>query len=207
MAIGDAASAATNDRDRDLRLATDVLDGSEEARVELGARLRCALPFMRAITARSSLALRADEVRDLAQDACATAMARLESFRGKATLETWIRGICRYEYLGYIRRSRRYRRALVNFKEWALREKLIDRGAIPVDSNALATAMRDIGLPASRVLELRYRQRMSFAEIGERMRMPVGTVRSHHCRALRRVRESFLDREGRTSNAIRFEKF
>jgi RNA polymerase sigma factor (sigma-70 family) len=57
-----------------------------------------------------------------------------------------------------------------------------------VDQVVVAQALTELGPPQQDVLELAFFERLTHAEIAERMDLPLGTVKSHITRGLKRLR-------------------
>ena len=63
-----------------------------------------------------------------------------------------------------------------------------DRTEEIVDQVVVAQALTDLGPPQQDVLELAFFERLTHVEIAERMDLPLGTVKSHITRGLKRLR-------------------
>ena len=139
-----------------------------------------------------------EAARDLAQDALLKAHQSLHTFRGEASLKTWVIRIAVNEGLKRLRR----RRLKDRVTGWLRAGQSPDAGyglSRPVNPEQAAGVReqmevleRALGeLPARQrtVLVLRYLEGMGVDEIAEVLGIGPGTVKTHLVRAVRRVRE------------------
>lgn len=103
---------------------------------------------------------------------------------GRAPIGAWLAGITRNAVADALRRRARDR-ADLNEAEDAAGP---DRTDEIVDQVVVAQALTDLGPPQQDVLELAFYERLTHTEIAARMDLPLGTVKSHITRGLRRLR-------------------
>ncbi|MES2695193.1 MAG: RNA polymerase sigma factor [Verrucomicrobiota bacterium] len=124
---------------------------------------------------------------DLAQETFLQAFRGLASFRGDATVSTWLLGIAHNHW----RNARRQR----------------DRGHLPIDHEAvsepsepagsrqsdlqhdLAGALRHLERDEQLAIHLNYQQGLSHSEISALLDWPVGTVKTHLARGKEKLRQ------------------
>src|SRR5690606_9282356 len=102
----------------------------------------------------------------------------------RAPIGAWLSGITRYAAADALRRRARDRSDLAE----AGGARGPDRTAERVDQGGGAQALVELGPPQQDVLELAFFERLTHTEIAERMDLPLGTVKSHITRGLRRLR-------------------
>lgn len=135
---------------------------------------------------------------DVAQSALGKAMDKLDTYRGEASLYTWLCTFCRHEIGAVIKRSRRDPVVLIEDLP-AIRatlESLIDPSAGP-DLHArrrelarlIRVAMDNLPPAYANALEWKYIDGLSVAEIGARLGRGHKAAES----LLNRARESFRD--------------
>ena len=154
-----------------------------------------------------------ETARDVVQAALSKAVRKLESFRGEASLFTWLCQIVRHEVADYVARSERHatftRRLTESEDEPAVRASLESLGGIqPVDPEvsrhqdevtALVHAALDY-LPRryAEVLELKYLQDLSVDVIAKRLGVTAVSVQS----LLARARAAFRDANGALAEGL-----
>jgi RNA polymerase sigma-70 factor (ECF subfamily) len=177
--------------DEDNELVARMLAGDREAFEAFGARY--VQPVYRFALCR--LANDRPLARDLAQTALCKALGKLESYRGEASLLTWLCACCHNEIRMHARRRRSApaeleleERTEPELEGWRERlgspeERLIRR------EGALAVHMTLDLLPGhyARALEHKYCDRLSVREISERMARSPKAVES----LLTRARDAF----------------
>ena len=189
---------ATPRGDTDEKLVAKSLSGSDKAFRTLVERYQ---PLVYSVV-RGVLGDR-DSAEDVVQEAFIKVFRGLHSYRGDARLSTWIYRIARNEAVNAGRRSEPPTTPVEDvvletpagegpdeaYRKKAIRENLEQSLARLEDNYRL-------------VLELRYMGEMSYAEIGEVMELPIGTVKTYIHRAkveLKRVmsREQFVEEHKR----------
>ncbi len=124
-----------------------------------------------------------ETAQDLTQQTFAQAWQALPSYRGKASLTTWLHKIAYHEYTNWLR-SRRDHAPLDAAAGIAdLREA---RG---LDSILVSRALGQLPGEQRETFALYYVQEFSVAEIAEILELPAGTVKSRLFTARRRMRD------------------
>ncbi len=142
--------------------------------------------------------------RDLAQDALIKAFRHLDSFRGEASLKTWVIRITVNEGLKRLRRRRLKEKVAGWFVSgqdnhrplgYGLRRSKTPEQEAGLSEQArfLDEALQSLPDRQRTVVLLRYVEGMSVAEIAQATGVGQGTVKTHLARALRKIR-SLRDR-------------
>lgn len=143
------------------------------------------------------------EAEDVAQEVFITVFKHIDGFRGESKLSTWMYRIAtnharnRVKYLA--RRSQRNHQALQDTSDGALHDAVGPKIADPHEA-AIGKELREIieeGLAELNeihrtIIVLRDVEHMSYAEIGEVVELPEGTVKSRLFRA-RSALKQYLD--------------
>ncbi|MEJ5868604.1 sigma-70 family RNA polymerase sigma factor [Pseudokineococcus sp. 5B2Z-1] len=179
----------------DERLATAFAEGSEEGL--RGAFERWA-PLVHGLAARALQD--AAEAEDVTQQVFVAAWQGRERYRpADGPLGAWLTGITRHKLADAHAARERRRRVVERSAGVAPREQgpggpdehvqdLVDRVVV-------AEHVASLGEPAQRIVRLAFFADLTHVQIAEQLRMPLGTVKSHIRRALRRMREQM--EEGR----------
>lgn len=186
-------------RDRTLKedriLVREVLDGHGEAFGDLIKRYRRLVSH---IVYR--MILNAEDRNDICQDVFIKAYRSLSRFRFEAKLSTWISRIAYNTCLNHLQKKR----------EELLDECLLEAESIdsmPADnagpdailaardiSQRLRAEIEQMPIAYRTVLTLYHLEEMTYAEIGDVMDLPEGTVKSYLFRARRHLKERLISR-------------
>lgn len=189
-------STASIQLGRDRRLVRRILSGDEDAlRSFMGEYFPRLYRY-----ARHRLRNEAD-VDDVVQICLTQAARRLETYRGEATLLTWLVQICRHEISRQLQQNDRDRDMMAPFlNDELLRATVESVETPPGDSPESATRRRELislvqftldQLPEhyARALELKYIQGFNSAEIAGELRISDEATQSLLARARRAFRE------------------
>jgi RNA polymerase sigma-70 factor, ECF subfamily len=124
---------------------------------------------------------------DLTQDCFMRALRSWSAFQGTGTRRAWLFAIARSTQVDWIRRQRRQRRAAEEHRSDDKYE--VATGPSLDDAEAISQAVQRLALDQQEVVHLRFAAGLSYAEIAEMLRVPIGTVRSRLCRGLQSVRK------------------
>lgn len=142
-------------------------------------------------------AVGADQAADVTQEVFVTAWkvrARFDPAQG--TLRSWLFGIARFKVLGVLRGRPPLHAVSSDEEEREQRAPMaadVDRLA---DRMVLADAMAGLGDRARQVIHLAYVEDLTHAQIAERTKLPLGTVKSDLRRALARLRTELEASDG-----------
>lgn len=157
-----------------------------------------------------SLAGNADDARDLVQDTLIRAYRYFHNFETGSNFRAWVLKILHNTHISSYRRQKRTQgdlawEELVERGESQIEERA-DAGEQPDEAMLAATTDEDVqnaldDLPAAfrQVVELADLRDYTYSEIGHKLNLPIGTVRSRLFRARQKLRGKLTDyalREG-----------
>jgi len=132
------------------------------------------------------------DAEDVAQDSLARAFLDLHKLDDPRKLGAWLRAINRCNALDLLRRRKAQREERLATGEVAAltKDRLPGRGATPAEGSPVASESERVvravdGLPEAyrEVVVLRYWEKLTLAQVAERLGVPPGTVRSRIARA------------------------
>lgn len=183
-----------SDHTADLLLVERMLAGEERAFETFGER------YFKALYRFTSVRLEGDRdlTREIVQTAMTKALSRLDTYRGEASLLTWLCSCCRNEILMHFRR-RRTAPAGVELEEGQDRRdpEIVLLGK--ERANRVHMALDGIPDHYARALEWKYLDSLPVQEIASRMGVPPKAAESLLTRAreaFRKTYESFHGRMG-----------
>jgi RNA polymerase sigma-70 factor (ECF subfamily) len=171
-------------RRQDRRLVRAALDGDPGAREELGMRLACVPRILSSKNQALAVPLAREELGEHAQEVVLRLWNKLRDYRGEARLETWIHGFCSLELRGAARRSRSRTGPLPETIAQDAEERSFESGEFASLRRNLARLTPE----QAACIRLRWYQEASFREIGARLELPTGTVKTHYYRGMERLR-------------------
>lgn len=143
-----------------------------------------------------TLALRAvqnrQDAEDIAQQVFVAAWRSRASFDAeRAALGPWLVGITRNKIHDLYDLRTRSRRNEAGVAQTAHGERIAaNPEASVLDRVLVIDALERLGSPQKEILELAFYDDLTHATIAERMNLPLGTVKSHINRSLRKLREA-----------------
>jgi RNA polymerase sigma-70 factor (ECF subfamily) len=136
-----------------------------------------------------------DEARDILQETYLQAFRRLDTYRGEAPLEVWLRSIALGRSLDWKRVILHRLKRTVRLNETsALVEPDIQAVRFDSEDNALHRALGKLSHHQRAALLLREWEGLSFHEIAELLGCAESTARVHHTRARERMRTALRDK-------------
>ena len=142
-----------------------------------------------------------DEARDILQETYIQAFRRLETYRGDAPLEVWLRSIALGRSIDWKRVIlRRLKRTAQLTESSALVDPDIQQVQFDSEHSALYEALRELSNRQRAALLLREWEERSFREIAELLGCAESTARVHHARAREHMRTAL---QGETSPEMR----
>lgn len=171
----------------DRAFAQRVAAGEPEAcRLLVEGHYASVLRFMRCLTRRR------EDAEDLTQETFVAARGKIRSFRGEASLRTWIHRVAYRTFTHWKRRQRPS--AVLNGSEFAP-----DAGFVQaLDAIVLLDALYTLPIPQRSAFVLAEVQQMELREVAQAMGVPIGTVKSRIFHAKRRLRELIGDESTET---------
>ncbi len=168
----------------DLALVRSALRGSPEAVREFTERMRCVPRMLAAKNARIGQALRPEELEDLVQDTLVSIWRRLDSFAGRASLETWAYSFCHHELANRLR-SKQRRPQGPELRE----EEAPTKVAKVLEYDHVYRAIDRLGGEEADIVRLKHFEELTFDGIGARLEISPNTAKTRYYRALGRLRE------------------
>lgn len=183
------------DRDRstrgpeDLELVRRARAGRADAVETFVLRMRCIPRFLAARNRGLGRPLTPEELKDASQQVFALVWSRIDSFRGEASLETWVYSFCRLTVTALQRSNRRAAAVAAEpVREPAAPEPAREPGA-ELDDELLHDALERIEPDSACVIRLKQFDDLTLEEIAERLAVPISTVKSRYYRGLASLRE------------------
>ncbi len=174
---------------QERRLLKAIRSGSREACAEVVRR-----HYGRIYGFLLHLSSQVSTAEDLTQETFTAAWASIGSFRGRASIGTWLHRIAYGKFIDFKRRDKRGQAATEQLRNKANRtisvrcplEKVIANER----SQCIYKAVGDLRAADREVIVLHYFQGLSFRQIGTVLDEPVGTVKWRTSRALGRLKIS-----------------
>jgi len=127
-----------------------------------------------------------DEAFDLSQQAFVRVFDRIGDFRGESALGTWIHRVAVNEALQHLRRKKRYQRITESIADDPRRpDCVVEDPGLSID---VQSALGQLPDRMRRMVVLRYRDGLDYAEIAKVLGVKQGTVASGLNRARRQLR-------------------
>lgn len=199
----DAASALTAAADahaQDRVLVQRVLVGDEAALGLLRQRLARVPAMVRHQDARMGRLLNETELEDVVRETVAALWAKLSTFEGRASLETWMYRFAALELLKGVQRKCRAPQPLED--PWSTPDRAAaeaeDDGP-EFDRAELEAGLASLTSEAAEVIRQRHFEDLEFEAIAARARLPLNTVKARYYRGLARLKETLERRRRRRS--------
>lgn len=172
----------------DVVLVRDSLRGQKRAVETLVERMRCIPRILAAKNRRLAQPLAPAELEDLVQETLTAVWRKLPAYDGRARLETWAYSFCLLELLHTLRaKSRRPAHLADEHLLPAEARPPVDRGG-GVDDERVHASLARLDPADADVLRLKLFEDCTFREVGQRLELPVNTVKTRYYRALAKMR-------------------
>lgn len=179
----------------DLRLATGVVRGDRAAMDEFVVRMRCVPRFAVVCNRQLGGTLDGAALEDVAQDALATIWAKLGTFRGDASLETWVFRITDFTLRNACRKARKNRTTLDGAPEIGVPHPGL---AAVDDAEQLRVVIERLPADDAAVLRLKHYEEQTFEQIGRTLDISPNTAKTRYYRALTCLRGYLQQTHGRS---------
>jgi RNA polymerase sigma-70 factor (ECF subfamily) len=176
-------------RKEDYDLVARALGGDQAAYTRLRDK------YWRSIEAMLSRMIRNKaDAEDLTQEAFIKAFNSLHTFNTEYAFSTWLYKIASNNCIDYLRKRRLKTVSMdapVQTRDGEMQMELIDVNAVQPDipltsaerTAVLVEAIKNLPEKYRIVIELRHTQEMEYADIAEKLNLPLGTVKAHLFRA------------------------
>ncbi len=186
---------------RDLAYVKQVLAGDLAALELLPARLECLPAVVRYQNKKLGTPLNETEIEETVRETVVALWAKLPSFEGRSTLETWVCRFAFLEVLKSVQRKCRTPEPLSDSVANAIAEPERDEPQRErFDAADLAQALQSLTRDAAEVVRLRHFEQLSFEAIAARAGTGLNTVKARYYRGLARLKE-ILERKQRREDA------
>lgn len=180
--------------DEDKALIARIIDGDDKAFESLVQKYRKSVFYLVYKIVRNT-----DDAEDLTQDSFVKAYSFIHKFDPKYAFSTWLFKIATNNCIDFIRRRKMQTLSIdspQNFDEGSpMYIQVQDRGPLPSDSlllkerkEILTVAIERLPERYRNLLRMRYFDELSYEEVAERLRLPMGTIKAQ----LHRARELLL---------------
>lgn len=180
----------------DLALARSAAAGDREALRAFAKRMHCVPRFLAAANARKGQPLGHEDLADLSQDTLIIIWQKLETFKGHATLETWARHFCQFEFYNRVRAL--YRRkltaaAVVQEAQYSQDTPLPPQQSDRASFSQLEISLVQLGSPTEEIIRMKHFELLIFEEIARRLNLPISTIKSRYYRGLLVLKSRLTD--------------
>ncbi len=186
----DATDSVVHHEDRELAQRAVARDA--EALEAYARRMTCVPRMVGALNRRMAARLTPEQVADLSQDVIVLAWRKLDTFEGRASLESWIHRFVFFEIRNVLRRRDRRREVLSDQLETLAEEKVETHS--PEAYAFLSQSLDELEPPSGDVVRLKHYEHLTFDAIGERLGIPANTAKTHYYRSLQRLRRKLAPR-------------
>jgi RNA polymerase sigma factor (sigma-70 family) len=180
----------------DLALVRAAVRGDVASIDELGRRLRCVGRILRVRSRALCGGLPELELQDLAQDVLVKVLAKLDHYAGRAALESWVFSFCEGELRNALRKRRSRPVSLVLDADVPLAAPEEDRERF----DDLLACLEKLESTDRRIVQWKHEGGLHLAEIAQRARANLNTIKSRYYRALQQLRGCLEGSARRTSS-------
>jgi RNA polymerase sigma-70 factor (ECF subfamily) len=184
---------------RDLEFTRRVAARDPDALDELNQRLACLPAMVRYQHQRLGGALDALELEDVVRETTLALWAKLPTFEGRSTLETWAFRFAMLEILKALQARARRASNLEAPEEHADHRDERETQTLDYDAAELRSALEALSPDAALVIRMRHWDEQPFERIAERTGLPLNTIKARYYRGLARLKEILERRERSTA--------
>jgi RNA polymerase sigma factor (sigma-70 family) len=151
---------------------------------ELARRLAIVPRILGSLCRRFGFQLAGQDLEDIAQDAIAIALRKLDQIKPNVPLDAWLHRLCNYEFSNALRRRRRQRSEplpdhLVERNEAALRQ--LERQEV------LFQGLEQLRPIEAAIVRLHQLEGLTLAEVGQRLAITENSVKGRYYRAIEQL--------------------
>ena len=178
----------------DLAMIQGVRAGDEVAMGQFVTRMRCVPRILSALNARRGRPLNPHDLADTVQDVLVVVWHKLDTYEGRASLESWVYSLCHLELMNAIRRKSRAPGEL----DLHGPDVLVTRVAAdtPWDAEEVQRGIEWLGEPGASVVRLKHFEGLTFDEIAHRLGTSPNTVKTRYYRSLEALHTHLKARRG-----------
>jgi len=181
----DPSTGILHQRDQELVRAVLSRDvGTFECLIE---RMSCLPRILDGLNTRQGRPLADHDLADVMQDTLVVTWRKLETFDGSASLETWVFGIARFEFMNAVRKRRR--RHTSELPEPDLRAAPEEESLDRLDHEILRQELAALDRMESEVIRSKHFDDLTFDEIGRRLGVSINTVKTRYYRGISHLLE------------------
>ena len=184
---------------RDLEFTRRVLARDPAALEELNRRLACLPAMVRYQHQRLGGSLDALELEDVVRETTLALWAKLPTFEGRSTLETWAFRFAMLEILKALQARARRAASLDVPEERPDHRDERETQTLAYDAAELNAALEALSPEAARVIRMRHWDEHPFERIAELTGLPLNTIKARYYRGLARLKEILERRERSTA--------
>jgi len=152
-----------------------------EATARLAERMRVIPRMLAGLSRRFGAPLTHDELADVAQDAVAIALRRLDQLGPRVPLDAWLHCLCSYELRNAIRRRRRARTAVLEEDVPGVAASALEQ----LERQELVLlALEKLDPADAAVVRMHHLEGLTFAEVAARLGVTQNAVKGRYYRAL-----------------------
>lgn len=169
----------------DHELVQRALRRDETGLAEFIRRLECVPRIVAARNHRLGSPLAPSELGEVVQDVVVKVWENLPSFRGDASLETWVFRFCEFTLLNAVRRRRR---APVPTQDLEIATEVDSTRVERSDLERVYVALDRLPAPEAEIVRLKHFEERTFESIAATRGEPLTTIKSRYYRALEKMR-------------------
>jgi RNA polymerase sigma-70 factor (ECF subfamily) len=142
------------------------------------------------------------EAEDISQEIFLKVWKNLKKFNAKKSFRTWIFSIAKNTCIDHLRKRKDVPMSAFDNDDGGnvIEDTLVDEELKPDEIFALSQnklnvekIMEILTIVQKEVIVLKYMNEMSLSEVAEVMKIPIDTAKSHHRRALQKMRKSIIN--------------
>lgn len=175
----------------DLELASRALGGDLDAIDDLTVRMRTIQKILESLPMTRRDRGMVEGLEDLAQDCALLVWKKLATYAGLSTFESWMYGICKFEYRNWLRRRCRDSSRMDDVGQDFDDEIIFFNSHDDLLLAQMLERIDSLKPPVPDIFRLKYGKALTYREIAGLVGRPESSVKSLHRRALRKLRRLF----------------